>query len=302
MLVVCEWCGKKFDRNPSEIGKNIFCSKKCFHKALSERPSLNGNHRGGKYVGCVICGKYHYRTPTQLKLTKYYTCSRKCYGKWESQNLVGKKASNYKGRLIKKRCDNCNKEYETRFLLQKFCSIKCKGRFQTKKSTKKIICMNCGKEFIATKSSIKWARIRGSERNFCSVKCRGRYYSGDKNHGWIEDRSKLKNRHKSIRWSTRMAQWRNRVYKRDDWTCKLCGSRSRSKNLITLNCHHIKRFNDYPELRFEVSNGVTLCEDCHRKTMAKEEIYESIFWPHGALPKLLEYDYLNKLYPQSKSV
>jgi hypothetical protein len=29
--------------------------------------------------------------------------------------------------------------------------------------------------------------------------------------------------------------------------------------------HHIKSWRDFPELRFEVSNGKTLCLDCHKK-------------------------------------
>jgi hypothetical protein len=56
--------------------------------------------------------------------------------------------------------------------------------------------------------------------------------------------------------------WRRCVFERDKYTCVNCGD-SRGGNL---NADHIKSFADYPDLRFEVSNGRTLCEPCHRKT------------------------------------
>ena len=64
--------------------------------------------------------------------------------------------------------------------------------------------------------------------------------------------------------------WREKVFKRDSFICQNCGLKGgwniELKKKIVLNADHIKPFAYFPELRFEVSNGKTLCEDCHFKT------------------------------------
>lgn len=55
--------------------------------------------------------------------------------------------------------------------------------------------------------------------------------------------------------------WRRNVFQRDDYTCVLC-----QKKGTRLNADHIKPWALFPELRYEISNGRTLCISCHRKT------------------------------------
>ena len=54
-------------------------------------------------------------------------------------------------------------------------------------------------------------------------------------------------------------KWRKAVLAHDDDTCKKCGI---TKNL---EAHHILPWRLFPELRFEVENGITLCEFCHKR-------------------------------------
>ena len=54
--------------------------------------------------------------------------------------------------------------------------------------------------------------------------------------------------------------WRSTVFARDSWTCQKC-----DKVGGNLNAHHIENFSSNKELRFEVSNGITFCEQCHYK-------------------------------------
>ena len=55
--------------------------------------------------------------------------------------------------------------------------------------------------------------------------------------------------------------WRKAVFERDNFTCTMCNAKDK-----TLNADHIKSFSLFPELRYAIDNGRTLCVFCHRKT------------------------------------
>jgi hypothetical protein len=67
-------------------------------------------------------------------------------------------------------------------------------------------------------------------------------------------------------------KWRDAVFRRDGFTCALTGSKGGK-----LEAHHIKKWADYPELRYSISNGITLSKEAHHLIHGKEEEYESLF-------------------------
>jgi 5-methylcytosine-specific restriction endonuclease McrA len=67
-----------------------------------------------------------------------------------------------------------------------------------------------------------------------------------------------------LRQNERYKQWRLAVYRRDHFTCQKCGTKAHGKGTIV--AHHIKGWQDYPELRYVVDNGITLCRSCHAIT------------------------------------
>ena len=103
-------------------------------------------------------------------------------------------------------------------------------------------------------------RVMGEEERLMRSKAAPR---GEKCHFWKGGNTE---KDKKIRNSLEYRLWREAVFKRDNYTCQKCGTRSRKGVKVYLEADHIKPFSKYPELRFVVSNGRTLCRECHMKT------------------------------------
>lgn len=94
---------------------------------------------------------------------------------------------------------------------------------------------------------------------------------GEKSSGW-KGRACITVENQRIRLSSEIQKWRQKVFKRDSYTCQKCGDKTRDN----LNAHHLWPFILYPRIRSKLWNGLTLCKDCHRRTFGKElEIAES---------------------------
>ncbi len=151
------------------------------------------------------------------------------------------------------KCERCNKvipkyrNYSDLTMLnmikkQRFCSIQCSNKRGFSKETLK-------KFSLASKGRIKSIATR---KKISESK------KGAKSHFWKGGVSVI---NKRIRAGLDFRLWREAVFARDNWTCQTCKVRGGE-----LHPHHIKRFSDYPELRFAIDNGQTLCAKCHYKT------------------------------------
>ena len=163
-----------------------------------------------------------------------------------------------KGKIIT--CKVCGKEFYVKPFLAKtakYCSIECHHKGIERGGKIECKCKVCGKIYITFRSH---KRLRGS--NYCSRKCQAKgrtlFYSGKNSANWKDG---ISSENHKLRNSKKWKKWRETIFKRDNFTCQTCG-----KQGVRLEPHHIKPFAYFPELRFDVSNGQTLCFSCHQKT------------------------------------
>lgn len=150
-----------------------------------------------------------------------------------------------------RKCKFCYKEYLNRDKRRKFCSRKCEIERRIKDRNR--LCIQCGKNFCSYTLKTR----------FCSHKCYGDSgvgtRKGELNNKW---KGGITPKNTAIRNSKEYKLWRIAVFQRDNYTCIWCGN-NKSGNL---NADHIKPFSLFPELRFAIDNGRTLCIDCHKTT------------------------------------
>lgn len=105
------------------------------------------------------------------------------------------------------------------------------------------------------------------------VECGVKKRIGQNNHNWKPE--KTDEERLVGRATPENNQWRNLVFERDGYTCQCCGARNQKGrgSSIVLEAHHIESWSDRPELRYEVSNGITLCNLCHRGPKGFHSIY-----------------------------
>lgn len=160
---------------------------------------------------------------------------------------------------LKLNCKQCNcifYRYKIR-IRGGFCSKNCWSKYQSVNGRIKTLCAVCSIELERIKSKTK--RMK---HFYCSQKCESEgkslFYKGTNSFNWQGGKT-LESRR--VRHSLEYRLWREAVFKRDDYTCQLCGDRGGN-----LQADHIKAFAYYPELRFAIDNGRTLCLECHKQT------------------------------------
>lgn len=138
--------------------------------------------------------------------------------------------------------------------LQKEVAIKLLEIARGSRIIKSIIlnCDFCDKEILVSPS-----KIERNLYNYCSQECRSNhqktFFFGKNHPNWKDDKID-----RDLRKCSEYYTWRNEVFKKDNYKCNCCKDSTKK-----LNAHHLKSFSRFPELKFDVTNGITLCKDCH---------------------------------------
>jgi len=80
---------------------------------------------------------------------------------------------------------------------------------------------------------------------------------GDKAPNW---QGGLSDKNNILRGSKEYEDWRKAVFIRDNFTCQDCCDNSNK-----LHAHHIVEWSKDESKRFDVDDGITLCQSCHSK-------------------------------------
>ena len=121
--------------------------------------------------------------------------------------------------------------------------------------------------------------------------------------------------------SNLIAAWQAKVFHRDKLTCRICYREADAliQSNIDLHAHHILSWPSYPEVRFEVNNGLTLCDECHYcyhhadknnsyefikqvfefRTLAEQLTIETLAILHEKLAAVLPHKRKKKLYKRN---
>lgn len=87
--------------------------------------------------------------------------------------------------------------------------------------------------------------------------------SGENHYKYNPDLTKAERARRDM-FNGEIRKWRDQIFTRDKYTCKKCGDFGGK-----LNAHHINSWDKHIDSRFDLKNGITLCEKCHKRFHSK---------------------------------
>ena len=299
----CEWCGKEYEKWPSQAVRSRFCSRFCHGKFFGQQQTLAATETRI----CPICG-------TKYETTNHHggrkTCSQECANILKTRAIVNLPRKP----RVKVKCAQCGETfYRPPSRIDgrtHFCNQECHYAYRSQQGTVQLICEVCRKPY---KTVRYFAEAEDSRKSrYYSRKCKDKGMSieriGKGNPMWEpkitlicitcgkefdvtpcflkQDRKccsfecaakyKSKTYRRENHWLWKGGRdydygpdWRKiaaKIRKRDNYTCQICGLKHKGRP--ALHVHHIvslREFNGDYEKANQSNNLITLCPDCHAK-------------------------------------
>jgi len=288
----CEVCDSpllKLRTKPAIVKNNggRFCSIAC--RDIKRQSVATPRHRPGRF--CKFCNQsllWERTIPSAIARGYGKFCSRECHSNWNSENLRGDKANNWRGGQAERKCEVCDTVFFVGPAKAKkdsggrFCSTGCMGKWQSennhgenapswKGGKKECTCEVCDSKFYVYSSIIERSGGR-----FCSKACHGQWNSenrvGENSARWMGGKSFEPYP------PTFNIQFKRQIRQRDKHKCALCNEPARC-------VHHI----NYIKNDTVPENCITLCRSCHAATGGKRD-----YWQDRLTKVMLQRSFLTK--------
>ena len=191
---------------------------------------------------------------SDLSITNSYKVDVQCPECKEIRNVYHRSIINA-GHCICVRCIRKIKQRKLLNIQDKYGNLTIKAH--SEKSGFSVCECICG----TIKEVDNWQLITGRTKSCGCLRLENKFHfevkCGENHWNWQGGKSSERERFMQ---TTEYKNWRTEVFKRDNYTCQCCGQEG-----YKLNAHHIKSYSENPELRTDVDNGITLCQNCHKK-------------------------------------
>lgn len=218
--------------------------------------------------GCILLTKENEKHGRRDRINFICSCG----------TIVNKTLSNYyscPSCLSCAKTRDCKSRYEDvkTFIEQNNCSLITSKEEYINKNHKLIIKCSCGENF-----STSFLNFDHENKRRCN-KCSHDANSGENHVRW---KGGPNSDEEKFRHSAEYAGWRKSIFKRDEYRCVRCGEEG------NIHAHHILNFSDNFDLRLEVENGITLCNQCHNPSIIGS--FHNVYGTkNNTLDQLIEY-------------
>ena len=234
--MICDYCGKGFYKRPGAVKKDKThcCSKKCSNELLHKNRVKRIEDKFNKDIRTILHELYVEQKLSTRKIAEIIDLSvNKTQEYLHRYNIPLRHGSE----AVKTQWINNDerRKLSRKTLLKKEVRDKIRQAQQTEEYKMKQSISKTGKK-------------------------NGMYgVTGENHHNWDSERTH--EQRVAERKTLKDSRWRNSVFERDNYICQVCGY-DKGGCLVS---HHLNSYDKHKKDRYNIDNGITLCDTCHKE-------------------------------------